>query len=92
MRTDTETLIEAMKILSRDIESEDGVANAAIYEAAQRLEDLERDRDFLIHELMMIERIANNKDLYVSNLTDIWDSISSIAVIAFSTLDIIDRP
>jgi len=92
MRTDTETLIEAMKILSRDIESEDGVANAAIYEAAQRLEDLERDRDFLIHELMMIERIANNKDLYVSNLPDIWDSISSIAVIAFSTLDIIDRP
>jgi hypothetical protein len=92
MRTDTETLVAALKILSRDIESEDGVANAAIYEAAQRLEDLERDRDFLIHELMMIERIANNKDLYVSNLPDIWDSISSIAVIAFSTLDIIDRP
>lgn len=93
MRTSsTEMIIDALWILSSDIESEDGVANAAIREAAQRLEDLERDRDFLIHELMMIERIANNKDLYVSNLPDIWDSISSIAVIAFSTLDIIDRP
>jgi hypothetical protein len=30
MRTDTETLAEAMDILARDIESEDGAANAAI--------------------------------------------------------------
>jgi sirohydrochlorin ferrochelatase len=39
-RTSTETLIEAMKILAVDIQSEDGVANAAIAEAAQRLEEL----------------------------------------------------
>ena len=39
MRTSTETLIKAMRILSSDIQSDDGVANAAIAEAAQRLEE-----------------------------------------------------
>ena len=33
----TTTLIDAMLILVRDIKSGDGVANAAIYEAARRL-------------------------------------------------------
>jgi len=37
VRTSTETLIKAMRILSSDIQSDDGVANAAIAEAAQRL-------------------------------------------------------
>lgn len=40
MRTDTKILIKAMHILSEQIESEDGVANAAIAEAGQRLEEL----------------------------------------------------
>lgn len=39
-RTDDKTLIAAMRILARDIESGDGVANAAIAEAATRLEEL----------------------------------------------------
>ena len=39
--TDTRTLIEAMRILSQDIQSGDGVANAAIAEAADRLEELQ---------------------------------------------------
>ena len=37
MRTSTETLIAAMRILSQDIQSEDGVVSAATAEAAQRL-------------------------------------------------------
>lgn len=37
MRTSTETLIAAMRILSQDIQSEDGAANAAVAEAAERL-------------------------------------------------------
>ena len=41
-RTDNATLAAAMRILSRDIQSADGVANAAIAEAAQRLEDQDR--------------------------------------------------
>jgi hypothetical protein len=34
----TETLVKAMRLLSAGIESEDGVANAAVAEAANRLE------------------------------------------------------
>lgn len=40
MKTDTLTLIKAMRRLANDIQSEDGVANAAIAEAADRLEEL----------------------------------------------------
>ena len=43
MRTSTETLIAAMRIFSRDIISDDGVTNAFIAEAAQRLEE-QQDR------------------------------------------------
>jgi hypothetical protein len=35
--TDTLTLIKAMRVLAREIQSADGVANAAITEAANRL-------------------------------------------------------
>ena len=38
--TDTKTLASAMRTLSVQIESEDGIANAAIAEAAQRIDDL----------------------------------------------------
>jgi hypothetical protein len=39
MRTDTKILADAMDILARDIQSGDGVANAAIAEAAQRMRE-----------------------------------------------------
>jgi hypothetical protein len=39
MTTSTEMLVAAMRALANDIQSEDGVANAAIAEAAQRLEE-----------------------------------------------------
>jgi len=38
-RTDIKTLIEAMRIISEGIQSEGGVANAAIAEAGQRLQE-----------------------------------------------------
>jgi hypothetical protein len=41
MKSSTETLIAAMRILARDIRSTDGVANAAIREAAERMEELQ---------------------------------------------------
>ena len=41
MRSSTDTLIAAMRILARDIPSDDGVANAAIADAAGRLEEQE---------------------------------------------------
>lgn len=40
MKTDTLILIKAMRRLADDIQSDDGVANAAISEAADRLEEL----------------------------------------------------
>ena len=38
-KSSTETLISAMRILARDIESGDSVANAAISDAADRMEE-----------------------------------------------------
>ena len=43
MKSSTETLIAALRILARDIQSGDGVANAAIAEAADRLTELKRE-------------------------------------------------
>lgn len=45
--TDDETLASAMDVLAREIQSGDGVANAAIAEAAQRLRELRAQRDTL---------------------------------------------
>ncbi len=39
-RSSTETLIKALRILAHDLDTEDGVANTAISEAADRLEEL----------------------------------------------------
>jgi hypothetical protein len=62
VRISTETLIAAMRIFSRDIISDDGVANAFIAEAAQRLEEqqdritqLERENDALRADLLLWE-------------------------------------
>lgn len=40
MRSSDETLVSALRILAQDVESVDGVANAAIQEAADRIEEL----------------------------------------------------
>ena len=39
-KTDNATMADAMRFLAASIKSDDGVVNAAIYDAAQRLEDL----------------------------------------------------
>jgi hypothetical protein len=41
VKTDTQTIIAAMRILAEDIQSNDGVASGAIAEAADRLEELQ---------------------------------------------------
>ena len=38
-QTSAKTLVSALRILAQDIQSDDGVANAAIAEAADRLEE-----------------------------------------------------
>lgn len=47
MKSSTQTIIKAMYILSNDIQSQDGVANAAILEAAIRLEELDKENNKL---------------------------------------------
>lgn len=47
MTTNTEKLIEALQLLSQSIDSVDGVANAAIFEAAQRLDEARAEAERL---------------------------------------------
>ena len=41
MRSTTATLIAAMRVLANDVQSDDGIANSAIAEAADRLTELQ---------------------------------------------------
>jgi ABC-type transporter Mla subunit MlaD len=50
MKTPIETLIKALRILANDIQSDDGVANAAISEAANRLEEQQKRIQRLVEE------------------------------------------
>lgn len=68
MTSTTETIIEAMRILARDIESDDAVANMAIAEAADRLEELQAEverlraeRDQLKAALHVITEAGNEQ-------------------------------
>lgn len=55
MNTSTEILIKALRILAEEIESDDGVANATIAEAADRLEYLNDKIDLIyLNELNTI--------------------------------------
>lgn len=49
MKTDNKTLVAALRILVEEIDSPDGIPNAAIAEAANRIEELE-DQIFQIHK------------------------------------------
>lgn len=65
MNTPTETLVSAMRALANDIQSEDGVANAAIHEAAQRLEE-QQDRIKRLEEAVDAYRTAYTPDGHVA--------------------------
>jgi hypothetical protein len=62
VRSSTETLIAAMRILATDIQSDDGAANAAVAEAAERLAEqhmriaqLEQENDAMRADLLLWE-------------------------------------
>jgi len=67
MRSSTETIIGAMKILLHDIYCEDGVATAAIAEAADRLEEIAAENKKLKTELQeakdYADRLVEHKDM-----------------------------
>jgi len=62
VRSSTETLIKAMRILSSDIQSDDGVANAAIAEAAQRLAEQQDRIKRLESKLVQIDKWYKAKE------------------------------
>ena len=63
-RTDDATLIEALRILSRTITTEDGVIGACLAEAATRLETLVEERRSISTLLQKVETLeADNERL-----------------------------
>ena len=40
MKSSTETIISALRVLARDIQTDDGVINACLSESAERLQEL----------------------------------------------------
>jgi chromosome segregation ATPase len=79
MKTDTQTLARAMDILSRDIQSQDGIANAAIREAAERLRELdgkidadltrlERERDEALKDLAFRRELFKAQEAQLNEL------------------------
>lgn len=43
MNSSTETLISALRILANEIETDDGIVNACLFEASNRLETLSEE-------------------------------------------------
>jgi hypothetical protein len=60
MKTTTQTLAAALRQLTGDIDSPDGVPNAAILEAAERLEELAEQVELLTAQLVIIDKIHSD--------------------------------
>jgi hypothetical protein len=58
MNSKTETLISALQILARDIQTNDGVANACLDEAASRLQQLQQLQHKLKQAIELAEAAA----------------------------------
>ena len=57
MKSETDTIISALRVLARDIHTDDGVVNACLEEAAGRLEELQRANQNTLADLAVaIER------------------------------------
>jgi hypothetical protein len=70
-KSDTKTIIGAMRILSREIYCEDGVATAAIAEAADRLEEISLENDVILRNQLKLheENEKLKKDLFDSDMS-----------------------
>jgi hypothetical protein len=67
VKSSTETLITALRVLARDIESPDGIANAAISEAADRMEHQYRH---IKCALKLLKHMEKTKDLKMNKISD----------------------
>jgi len=77
MRTSTEILVESLNILANHIQSEDGVANAAIAEGALRIEELNKE-NLLYRDILGKIYIARNITLSESEIVKQLKRIDSL--------------
>jgi hypothetical protein len=64
--SETSVLVKALRILAEDIQSDDGVANACIYEAAERIQQLS-------DQLAKWKQCAH--DLAIYGMSNSWQSL-----------------
>lgn len=57
MKTDNKTLIAALRILANEIQSEDGIANSCIEEAANRIEEMDKEFVKINDEIKKLEEL-----------------------------------
>lgn len=72
IKINDQILIKALRILSQDIQSDDGIANVVIAEAANRIEELFNKLDQQINELTQygiadLERFQKQQEYKKSN-------------------------
>ncbi len=77
MRTSTEILVKSLNILANDVQSEDGVANAAIAEGALRIEELNKE-NLLYRDILGKIYIARNITLSESEIVKQLKRIDSL--------------
>ena len=104
MRTSTETLIAAMHILATEIQSDDGAANAAVAEAAERLAEqhmrinqLEQENDAMRADLLLWgdnlrlqQRIKRLEDI-ISRASSRFFRDGSNGMVAIGMLNILEE-
>ena len=69
-RSETKVIIGALRILVNDIQSEDGVANACIAEAAMRLEELQDRIKQLEFEKKGLQDLLDGQAVVIKELED----------------------
>jgi hypothetical protein len=81
-RSSTDTLIRATRILAHDIRTDDGVANAALFEAAGRLEELQKQNDEMLMALkqivLLVKSLPNEIFLTYDVLSQFLDVLNLI--------------
>ena len=69
MKSKTESLISALRVLARDIQTDDGVVNACLEEAAGRLEELQRANQNTLTDLAVAIEQRDEARAEVERLT-----------------------
>lgn len=70
MESSTQSLVMALRLLANDIQSEDGVPNAVVAEAAIRLERLTHQRDVALSVCSSLEQYGHSDGGSISKYFD----------------------